>query len=307
MINFLAFLCFILSTYAVFSNDVVQSLGTFINVNSKKPAWILWLFISVILVATIFGAYYTTGDITFGRLEHIADVAETHWWFLIPPIVLILLAILGISASTTFLILSVFASGLVIQDMIIKSVLGYFVGISLSLCVYAILNKIESNFRKIKPVWWEHILFWISTAFLWVAWITQNNANMFVFLPRCLTLTELIIATSIMVLSVGLVVKNRGGKIQKIIQHKSNARDVRSATIINLLFGSILITFLFLSSIPLSTTWVFIGVLAGREIMLRKYLKKSRNNVLKNILYDLTVVTIGLVVSILVAKLILSL
>src|SRR5574344_200403 len=66
---------------------------------------------------------------------------------------------------------------------------------------FGVSNSRYDNKIRFRIFCWEHILFWISTAFLWVAWITQNNANMFVFLPRCLTLTELIIATSIMVLS----------------------------------------------------------------------------------------------------------
>ena len=44
---------------------------------------------------------------------------------------------------------------------------------------------------------------------------------------------------------------------------------MRSATLIDLLFGLCLLYKAFLSSFPLSTTWVFLGLIGGRELALR--------------------------------------
>ena len=41
---------------------------------------------------------------------------------------------------------------------------------------------------------------------------------------------------------------------------------MRSATIIDLIYALILLYFKELNSIPMSTTWVFVGLLTGREL-----------------------------------------
>ena len=57
-----------------------------------------------------------------------------------------------------------------------------------------------------------------------------------------------------------------GGKIQNIVLEKHNTRYVRSATIIDGVYWIILFFFKELNDIPMSTTWVFVGLLCGREL-----------------------------------------
>ena len=57
----------------------------------------------------------------------------------------------------------------------------------------------------------------------------------------------------------------KGGKIQKIVLDKQGTRYVRSATIIDLVYAFILLFFKQYNDIPMSTTWVFVGLLCGRE------------------------------------------
>ena len=57
-----------------------------------------------------------------------------------------------------------------------------------------------------------------------------------------------------------------GGKIQQIVLEKHNTRYVRSATIIDGVYWLILFFFKELNDIPMSTTWVFVGLLCGREL-----------------------------------------
>ena len=54
-----------------------------------------------------------------------------------------------------------------------------------------------------------------------------------------------------------------------MLRTKTNSSDLRSATLIDLLFGLCLLYKAFLSSFPLSTTWVFLGLIGGRELALR--------------------------------------
>ena len=91
----------------------------------------------------------------------------------------------------------------------------------------------------------------------------------------------------------------RGGAIQKIVLAKTNTTDIQSATLIDFVYGMILLFFKELIDVPMSTTWVFIGLLAGREIAIRWRLEnKLQKRALKDISMDLAKVTFGLIVSI---------
>jgi hypothetical protein len=73
----------------------------------------------------------------------------------------------------------------------------------------------------------------------------------------------------------GYIFYSRGGAIQEIVKAKTNTVDIRSATIIDFLYALILLFFKEFSKVPMSTTWVFLGLLAGREIAIRYQLGKE--------------------------------
>lgn len=57
------------AAYAAVANDSIQSLGTFIESNSKRKWWVLWLFVgSIFLVTVSFSWVYFDGDVTYQRL-----------------------------------------------------------------------------------------------------------------------------------------------------------------------------------------------------------------------------------------------
>ncbi len=82
----------------------------------------------------------------------------------------------------------------------------------------------------------------------------------------------------------GYIFYSKGGKIQKIVTTKTNTTDIRSATIIDLIYGIVLFIFKEMNDIPMSTTWVFVGLLAGRELMinLRVNMEAAFQSRLKN-------------------------
>ncbi len=57
-----------------------------------------------------------------------------------------------------------------------------------------------------------------------------------------------------------------GGPIQKVVLDKTGTRYARSATIINTIYAVVLYYFKELNDLPMSTTWVFVGLLCGREL-----------------------------------------
>ena len=69
--------------------------------------------------------------------------------------------------------------------------------------------------------------------------------------------------------------KSGGGKIQKLLISKTSTKFIRSATIIDLVYAFLLLYFKQYNNIPMSTTFVFVGMLAGRELALNTYMMKE--------------------------------
>ncbi len=302
-------IAFILATYSVIGNDVIQTLGTFLTSNSKRKWWILWLYAASILsVVLVYGWIKYEGDVSYGRLDLIPLPPIMPIWYLVPPLILIILTRYGLPVSTTFMILSVFSSQAVIEKMIIKSILGYGVAFVFAFVAYLLIAKsfeskesiAKSERVKFKNGWL--IAQWLSTGLLWSQWLVQDFANLFVYLPRQLSFTELVVSLIIILILMAYLFKNRGGKIQEIVNLKSNTQHIRSATIIDLTYAIILFVFTELSNVPMSTTWVFIGILAGREIAITYRLNKHEMRASrKQIFKDLYKVNIGLIISVLIA------
>ena len=297
---------FLLAAYAVVANDAIQTLGTFLASNARRPWWLLWLYASSILVAVfLYGYFMNDGDVAYGRLSKIPEI-ETHaWWMIIPPLVILGLTRLGIPVSTTFLVLTAFnPRGL--TSMLTKSLLGYAVAAVVGYLVYKFVTRvverrfIETSSRPPAPYW--VVLQWLSTAFLWSQWLVQDLANIVVYLPRSLGPEMLIMVIGVMVVLHAWIFYRRGGEIQRIVTTKINTQDIRSATIIDLIYGLILFFFKELSNVPMSTTWVFLGLLAGREfaVALDTHLRSNRETTMI-VVKDAFKAFIGLAVSVAVA------
>ncbi len=305
------FLGFIFAAYSVVANDSIQTLGTFLSSNSKLHWITLWFFAGSILSATlIYGWVQYSGDVSYGRLEKYQLPNPFSWYYLLPPLILLVLTRTGIPVSTSFLILTFFNEKN-LYDMVEKSLLGYALAFGAAILIYILITRlIERHFllKKIKEgekkIW--TILQWCSTGFLWSQWLIQDFANIYVYLPRNLSVGYLIISLAIILAILAFIVSSKGGAIQKIVLSKTNTIDIRSATIIDAVYGLVLFFFKEMNNIPMSTTWVFIGLLAGREIAINIMLdrKAKRKGMLRNISLDLTKVTIGLVISILLVFLV---
>jgi len=311
-VEIFAIVGFLLAAYSIVANDAIQTLGTFLASNARRPWWVLWLFASGIIVGVMaYGWFQYGGDIAFDRLNRIpypafTDQPRPEWWarwdppggvewyHAVPPLVLLFLTRFGIPVSTTFLVLTIFAltggaaTEGVMESMLIKSVLGYLVAFGAGAVIYLLVSGFFERWvtkTKDKPHQWYWFVFqWCSTGYLWWQWLAQDLANIFVFLPRTTTETELpdgtvetvvsfdplfiLFATGVMLMLHALIFATRGGEIQKIVLTKTNTTDIRAATLVDLIFGTILLFFKELNDIPMSTTWVFLGLIAGRELLI---------------------------------------
>jgi phosphate/sulfate permease len=261
---------FALAAYSAIANDSIQTIGTFIVSNQSRKWYWLWLFIGLIWVGTITFSWFTfDGDVTFQLLKTPGlEKAPESFVFLqlAAPIVLLIMTRMRWPVSTTFLLLNVFTykAGTIVSVMS-KSFLGYVLAFVLAIAVWYILERFVKNYLKGEASSFWVPLQWITSGTLWAVWIMQDAANIAVFLPRQLNVIEFIAYTGFVFLGLGLIFYLKGDKIQDIINEKTNVTDVRAATLVDLVYAVILFYFKIYSNVPMSTTWVFIGLLAGRE------------------------------------------
>ena len=306
---------FMLASYSAIANDSIQTLGTFIASNAKRKWWHLWLFIGLILVATVTYSWLVyQGDVSYERLKA-RGIAETPQTFnflqILAPIVLLLLTQLRIPVSTSFLLLSVFAteSG-AIYSLLKKSFYGYVIAFWTAILVWYPFSMIFGKFFEEKPSWlgWA-LLQWLSTGVLWSVWLMHDASNIAVFLPRSLSLLEFLLFTGFIFGGLGVLFYFKGAKMQRLVDQKAGITDIRSASLVDFVYMLILFYFKNLNDIPMSTTWVFIGLLGGREIAIsltKKKLINRRKSIYKSfkiIRRDLQYALIGLVASIVLATL----
>ena len=300
---------FLLGAYAIVGNDTIQTLGTFLSSNSHRPWWVLWIFAgSILTVVLVYGWMAHDGDVSYGRLQTIEVPENFTWIYCVPPFVLLLLTRGGIPVSTTFLTLTVFAPKALLS-MLVKSLLGYATAFVVALFVYRLVMRgIESRFRQTEgltsPRW--VVAQWCSTGFLWSQWLIQDLANIYVFLPRDsisrtpeLTWGWFIVSIVVMLILQAIIFFSYGGAIQKVVLMKTNTTDIRSATFVDLIYGIVLFLFKEVSHIPMSTTWVFVGLLAGRETaIVWNERHRSRQELSRLVLFDFAKITFGLLISV---------
>ena len=268
---------FLLASYSIIANDAIQTLGTFLSSNGKRPWWFLWAFAgSILSVVLVYGWWANGGDVSYGRLSRI-PVAETiQWWHVLPPLVLLFLTRMGIPISTTFLVLSVFTPSFLLGKIIIKSLIGYGIAFIAAIVLWAVISKkVEKKFINSENNKKRWILAqWVATGFLWSQWLIQDLANIYVFLPRQLQLFELLGTLVVMLILLAIIFRGKGGKIQKIVESKTNTNDIRSATFIDGLFAMVLFFFKEINK-PSHVNHLGLspGVLAGREYAMTHSLK----------------------------------
>lgn len=325
---------FIFAAYAVVGNDALQTLGTFINSNRQLHWTILFGFAALVLVVTFtYGWQVNGGDPSYGRLANETKYPpiEVQWYHTLPPLVLLVITRLGIPVSTSFMVLTIFATLGGLGSMINKSLLGYGMAFLVGFGIYLLISRtLEQWFKRHDPadfvpfgliaivggaffaaqyfvfgtidsieqmyigigcvllleavglglalttnrgLYWV-VTQWATTAYLWSIWLVQDFANIFVFLTkvdengeltRNLSAAEGFSAMVVILLLLGYTFANGGGPVQRILRTKSNVTDIRSATIIDFSYACLLFFFKELSDIPMSTTWVFLGLIAGRE------------------------------------------
>jgi hypothetical protein len=270
---------FLFAAYSVIANDSVQTLGTWIASNNERVNWkVMWAAASAVLLYTLwYGWYMNGGDISYGRLNKI-PFQDIQWYHAMAPGLLLILTRVGVPVSTSFLVLSAFASTFILEKMLMKSMMGYAVAAVAAYAIWIVVSKILDEAKEVKE---EHKKYWrigqwVTTGFLWFTWLSHDIANIAVFLPRVIPWDLMICISTVFIVGLWYMFREGGGKIQKIVLEKHNTRYVRSATIIDGVYWLILFFFKELNDIPMSTTWVFVGLLCGRELAMATVTGKEK-------------------------------
>jgi hypothetical protein len=311
---------FIFAGYAAIANDSIQTLGTFIVSNSKRPWWQLWLFVALILIAVLVAGWFiNNGDVTWKKLYNPASYPDLpqHSQYpqpssfsfiqLAAPLVLLILTRMRMPVSTTFLLLSCFSSNSKgITDVLGSSLSGYAISFTFSLLIWILgYSIIRTFFKQRKSASFWVPLQWSISGVLWGVWLMQDAANIAVYLPRQIDALELTAVVGLLVLGLAILMRQRGDKIQDIVNEKSRIEDIRAATLIDFSYAGMLIYKMFASPVPLSTTWVFLGIIGGREIAISIMRKKAgiahKRKAVLMIIKDISYAVFGLLVSLAMA------
>ena len=230
---------FALAGYSVIANDSIQTLGTFI---ASKKKWFKWYVLagsasSVMILALAWGWYAYDGDISYGRLTRI-PYQEIQWYHAVAPAILLILTRVGIPVSTTFLVLSAFASTVVLEKMLLKSVVGYGLAAMVAYIAWIVVSKFINE--KLDEVDEKYIGFWrnsvwVTSGWLWWVWLSHDVANIAVYLPRQLDITILLTVMGYFTALLFYIFYIQGGRIQTVVLEKTGTRYARSATIINVI------------------------------------------------------------------------
>jgi hypothetical protein len=289
----------------VIGNDALQTLGPFLaSSRGRIPRPLQAAFLcGVLCLVLLLGWSRGAGDPAWGRLDNFPLPEQVGWIDLLPPLAVLALTQLGAPVSTSFLVLTAFSPAN-LPDLLRLSLLGYGLALLVGMLVYGsvgwLLERPEESERR-WPVLWL-VLQWIASGWLWGQWLVQDLANLYVYLPRRLDAATMGLSLAALCAGVCLLLAEDGGAIQGRIRSKSNIEDPRSSTVIAAVYGLILFGLGQLSPQPLSTTWVFLGLLAGRELALLARLGQRPGGEVATVLAgDAARSALGLAVSVAVA------
>ena len=319
---------FALASWAVISNDSLQTLGPFLQANrTRTPRWLQALALCTVLCGVLLlGWWRHGGDPSWGRLASYPELCRFGWAELLPPLAVLLLTQLGVPVSTSFLVLTAFTPAN-LPALLRRSLLGYGLALVLGLVVYGVVTLGSRLLRPAAAGWQAPqapsavgpnrnqaapavvtvagtalALQWLASGWLWSQWLIQDMANLFIYLPRRLGGAAMAFALVVLCAGVCLLLLEGGGAIQAILRRKSGLQQPLASAWLSLVYGLVLALLAMSGRDPLSTTWVFLGLLAGRELALQLQPgARSLTALALELGRDLALAALGLAVSLAVA------
>ncbi len=298
--------------YNVMVNNFIQTLGTFNVSNKYAKKWKIFLYL-----ASIFIAYFVytwlkyDGNIRKGSLRHIEYKDSFGYSLLLLPILVALFNYFGIPVSIAFLSIPLFISGEIVKAMIAKAFLNYFLAFAISFIFWNILYV---EFKKILKKKDNHkfwmIVEYISIGILWCCWLNTCVSSFMVFLPPKLDLKHLLLLLVIGTIIISIITILRSNdKMEQIIEEKTDVNNIMFSVLFNVLHSVVLVVLKLNSEVPIATSWIFTGLLDGRELGIvtkksNSFSDQKYKLCLKKIVRDLCFNTIGIIISLLFVRII---
>lgn len=304
---------FVMTTimYNVIANNFVQTVGTFVTSSKNISKLNLFLYLAIIFIFNVLLAWKSyDGRIHRGFLEEIEYKDSIRYSALLIPIILNLLTRFRIPISTTFLTLPLFSKTYNLTNIISKAFSGYFVSFIISFIIWNLVYEKYKKHLKSNDNYefWKAIQY-ISIGVLWYSWLSTCMSSFLVFLPRKFNIRHLILFLFIGILLLVIIAKNGICNMEEIVEEKSDLKNIRSSVIFNITYSILLLVFKFNDRINITTTWLFLGLLDGRELSITnsKATAMSGNSYktcLKKIFRDLYLSIIGIFVSLIFSNII---
>lgn len=324
---------FLLASWAVIGNDSLQTLGPFLQANrGRAPRWLQALALCAVLCGVLLlGWWRNGGDVSWGRLASYPEPGLFGWAELLPPLAVLLLTQAGVPVSTSFLVLTAFTPSN-LPLLLRRSLLGYGLALAVGLLVFGAVVLVSRWWRAGStatgcdrppedpagdpdaaerfsvaasaglPAGVALAAQWLATAWLWSQWLIQDLANLFIYLPRRPGAGLLALALAVLCAGVCLLLVESGGAIQAIVRRKSGLQEPLASAGLSFVYGLILALLALWGREPLSTTWVFLGLLAGRELaLLLAPMARPVAALMLDLGRDLALAALGLAVSLAVA------
>lgn len=311
--NIFQWIATIMSVFAVMSSDSIQTIGTYLSTHRETSWKKHFVFIgSTIAIAIILSWIFFNRQLHFNVLENIPYNNDLSYIYIIPPLALLILARCGIPASSTFIILSSFTSKGGIVHMINKTFSSYCFAFLFFAYFWFFILKIykdelyNDENKKLMNKW--KLAQKMTTVILLLSWLFFSLANMVLFLPRTFSFYNLCLFLFLVLSTLAVVLINKGGKLQDMINKKQDSKNIKVSTLINSVYAGVLILSKALSNTPISTTFVLLGILAGKELTTTYYsdnhslVSTKYRYCIANILRDLNKAILGIIISLIVVK-----
>ncbi len=167
------------------------------------------------------------------------------------------------------------------------------------------MRQVAKYFAKTRNQEPSHIwigLQWVLYGFSVESVADSRFGQYFRLCTRQVPFSFLLFAITVFVVLLAVILYQRGGAIQKIVDTKTGVTDIRAATIIDFMYALILLVFKEWSNIPMSTTWVFLGLLAGREFAMSMIFDEvNKHRTSRNVSKDAMKLMFGLAMSVILA------
>jgi len=128
-------------------------------------------------------------------------------------------------------------------------------------------SEVDDNVSRTSTFWrWAQTF---TTALLFGTWLMHDMVNIAVFLPTGFGLHIMLLISVLFVLGLAYTFHINGWPVWNIVTKKTSTNEIVAATMIDLVYFVILLIFKEWSNIPMSTTWVFVWLLAWRQFAIR--------------------------------------